>query len=146
MATDQQRTLDFLMKTINSGITPETLTRDYMLSRVYSVLKPECLYSGVFLANVYYVLENWSQAGKFAMETIGRLESIEPKTGFPKEILRDCYYCCGRAQLFQGKTKEFEETVRTLEEKGAEFRKILESLQLFSKKVANELEKYVGAI
>ena len=146
MATDQQRTLDFLMKTINSNITKETLTQDYMLSRVYRVLKPECPYSRFFLAKVHYVLENWPQAEKFAIEAIGILESTDPKTGFPRDILRDSYYCRGRAQLMQGRTKEFEETARTMEEKGAEFRKILETLQTMSKKVAIELEKYVCVI
>ena len=143
MATDQQRTLDVLLKTINSNISPETVTRDYMLSRVYSVLKPECPFSRFFQAKVHYILENWSQAEKFATEAIGILESTDPKTGFPRDILRDSYYCRGRAQLFQGRTKEFEETVRTLEEKGAEFRKTLEPLQTMSKKIAIELEKYV---
>lgn len=146
MATDQQRTLDFLMKTINSNIAKETLPQDYMLSLIYRVLKPECPYSRFFLAKVHYILENWPQAEKFALETIGILESMDPKAGFPKDILRESYYCRGRAQLMLGKTKEFEETVRILEEKGAEFRRSLEPLQSASKKVAMELEKYVRFI
>ena len=89
------------------------------------------------------MLENWSQAEKFAIEAIVILESIDPKTGFQKDVLRDSYFCRGKAQLYQGRTKEFEETMRTLEEKGAEFRKTLEILQSTSKKIASELEKYV---
>ena len=143
MATDQTKTLDFLLKTINSSISFDTISHDYFLARIYYCLQPTCPYANFFLAKVHYILENWAQAEKYAIEAIGLLENQEAKSGFSQQILRDSYFCRARSQLLLGKQKELEETMKTLEEKGVEFKKTFETLQNQVKKLSVDLEKYV---